>query len=82
MYSSCECFRSEVNSEPRETYKMDLFAKIFSGFSQLIVFVKTSIPDVWLGSEYLSADSKTIVDFLKKLTYLLITFLLKPSQNR
>ena len=45
---------------------MDLFAKIVNGFGPLTVFVKSSISDTWLGSEYLSADSKAIVNFLKK----------------
>ena len=45
---------------------MDLFAKIVNGFSLLTVFVKSSISDIWLGSEYLSADSKAFVNFLKK----------------
>ena len=45
---------------------MDLFAKIVNGFNQLTVFIESSISDVWLGSEYLSRDSKAIVNFLKK----------------
>ena len=45
---------------------MDLFAKIANGISPLTVSVKRSISDVWLGSQYLSGDSKAIVNFLKK----------------
>ena len=45
---------------------MVLFAKNVNDFSPLTAFVQISISDVWLGSEYLSADSKAIVNFLKK----------------
>ena len=47
---------------------MDLFAKIVNGFDPLTVFVKSSISDIRLGSGYLSADSKAIVNFLKSQT--------------
>ena len=46
MYSSCECLRSEADSEPHQTSKMDVFVKIVHGFSLLIIFVKRSISDV------------------------------------
>ena len=40
LYSLSECFRSEAYSEPRQTSKMDLFAKIVHGFRLLTIFVK------------------------------------------
>ena len=46
---------------------MELFVEIDNGFS-IFFFVKSSILDVLLGSEYLSADSKAIINFLKKQT--------------
>ena len=54
---------SEANSEPRQTSKAELFAKIANGFSSLTIFVKSSITDVRLGSEYPSADSKPLLTF-------------------
>ena len=47
---------------------MELFVEIDNGFSPLSFFVKSSILDVLLGSEYLSADSKAIINFLQKQT--------------
>ena len=44
--------RSEVYSEPSQTSKMQFFAKIVEDFESLIIFVKCSISDVQLGSEY------------------------------
>ena len=43
---------TEVYSEPCKTSKMGLFAKTINGFQLLTIFVKNSILDVWLGSEY------------------------------
>ena len=42
----------EPYSEPCQTYKMELFAKIFNGFPPLTVLAKSSILDIWLGSKY------------------------------
>ena len=39
-------------SEPSQTSKMKLFAKIIKGFQQLTIFVERSILDVQLCSEY------------------------------
>ena len=46
---------SEAYSEPCETSKMDFFAKIINDFQPPNIFGKSSILDVWQGSEYLSA---------------------------
>ena len=41
-------------SEPSGTSNMELFAKIIKGYLLLIIFVKISTLDVWLGAEYAS----------------------------
>ena len=38
-----------MHSEPSQTSKMELFAKIVNGLKPLTVFVKSSILDVWIG---------------------------------
>ena len=38
-------------SEPCQTSKMELFLKIINGRKPLTIFAKSSILDVWLGSE-------------------------------
>ena len=49
----------EAYSEPRQTSKMELLANIVYGLEQsLTVFEKSSIPDVWMGSEYASVRLK------------------------
>ena len=63
MYSLCKCFRSEVNSEPCQTSKSELFVKTVNRFSPLIISVKSSILDVRLGSEYPSAESMPLLTF-------------------
>ena len=45
---------SEANSEPSQTRELNFFTKINNGFPLLTVFVKSSILDVWQGSEYAS----------------------------
>ena len=45
---------SEAYSEPSRTSKMKLFAKIDHGFQPLTIFLKSSILDVPLDSEYAS----------------------------
>ena len=42
---------SEVYSEPCETSKMELFAKIVKGFHSLTILTKRSILDTWQSSE-------------------------------
>ena len=44
---------------------MDLFAKIVHVFGPLTIFVKSLISDFRLGSEYPSADSKSLLTFSK-----------------
>ena len=59
---------TEAYSEPCQTSKMDLFAKIFDEWKQLTIFEKSSILDVWSGSEYASAECK--VNCLDRLYYM------------
>ena len=40
--------------EPRQISKMELFEKLVNGFQLLTIFIKSSILDVWQGSEYAS----------------------------
>ena len=42
----------ESHSEPIQTSKVELFAKIFNGSKSLIIFARRSILDDWFGSEY------------------------------
>ena len=53
-----EAYRSsywtEAYSEPGQTYKMKLYIKIVNDFPPWTIFVKGSILDVWLDSEYAS----------------------------
>ena len=44
---------------------MELFAKIADGFRPLTIFVKSSILDVPLCSEYAFTDNKTLLTFSK-----------------
>ena len=46
-------------SEPSETSKMKPFAKMVNSWKLLTIFAKSSISDVWVGSEYASANYKT-----------------------
>ena len=45
-------FGSKAYLELSQTSKMEFFAKIVHGFQPLIIFAKSCILDVWLGSEY------------------------------
>ena len=49
--------RSEVYSEPSQTSKMEIFAKIVNSQKSWTIFTESSILDVQLGSEYVSASS-------------------------
>ena len=40
----------EAYLEPKQFFKIEVFAKIVKGFQAIAVFVKSSILDVWLGS--------------------------------
>ena len=39
---------------------MGFFAKIANGFQSLIIFLKSSILDIWLGSENVSGEYRDI----------------------
>ena len=45
---------SEVNLESGHTSKMELFAKVVKNARVFTIFAKTSILDIWQGSEYAS----------------------------
>ena len=51
---------SEVYSEPCQTSRMELFAKIVNGFSFLTIFTKISIINVWQDSEVASETSSNL----------------------
>ena len=61
---------SEAYSEPCQTSKMEVFAKIMNGFSFLTIFAKSCILDVWQDSEFVSEASK---DLQKKLHLICLT---------
>ena len=42
----------EAYSEPSQAHEMELFMKIANDFSRLTNFIKSSVSDIWLGSEY------------------------------
>ena len=44
--------RPESHSEPSQTTKVELFAKIVNGSKSLIVFAGSSFLDDWFGSKY------------------------------
>ena len=45
-------YMSEACSEPYQTSKTKLFAETVNSWKPLTILVKSSILDVWLGSEY------------------------------
>ena len=45
---------SEAQSELSQTSQMKFFANVINGRNPLIIFAKSSILDVWLGSKYVS----------------------------
>ena len=45
---------SQTHSEPCETSKMELFAKLVNHFQSLNIFPKSSILDIYQGSDYAS----------------------------
>ena len=53
--------RVEAYSEHWQQSQIELFAKIVNGFQPLIIFTKSSILDVWQGSEYASGVSGFIL---------------------
>ena len=52
LYSIIKILSTEAHSEACQTCKVELFAKLVTGFQPLNVFAKCSILDVWLSSEY------------------------------
>ena len=44
----------EYSEEPSQTSTMEHFEKKNNSLKPLIIFIKSSILDVWLGSEYIS----------------------------
>ena len=54
LYSTIKVLSTEAYSEACQTSKVELFAKLVTGFQPLNVFRKCSILDVWLSSEYAS----------------------------
>ena len=42
-------------SEPCQTPKIECFVQIVNSFQSLTIFAKSSILDIWLGSEYVAA---------------------------
>ena len=44
----------EVYSEPCQTFKMDQFPKLVNSWKPLAILTKSSILDIWQGSEYAS----------------------------
>ena len=49
---------SKAYSVHRQISQMEFYARIVNGFQPLTIFAKSSIEDVWLGSEYASALSQ------------------------
>ena len=62
---------SEVNSESRQTSKMELFAKIAKNQKPFTICAKASILDVWQDFEYASELASKVKDasFLNQFEY-------------
>ena len=56
--TSIQQSNEEAYSVRTRTFKMELFAQIVKSFQLLTLFVKKSILDVWLDSEYPSENNK------------------------
>ena len=54
--STVYCYRAEPYLEPSHTSKMERFAKKVNSWKPLTIFAKRFVWDVWLGSEYTSAE--------------------------
>ena len=46
----------ETYSEPCYKFKMELFVKLVNGFQPLPISAKSSILDIWHGSEYVNTS--------------------------
>ena len=55
---------SEVHSEPKQTSKMERFARIVNGWKLLAIFIKSCILDIWLGSEFVLTLQRYYVLFM------------------
>ena len=53
---------SEAYTEPCQTSKMEVFAKMVNGFSFLSIFAKIFILDVWEDSEFASESSNDLAE--------------------
>ena len=68
-YSNSRACYTEAYSEPSQTSKMELFARIIKGFQLLTIFIKSSILDIRLGFEYAS-EYQTLLRILLLEIYL------------
>ena len=57
-------FYQEAHSELYQTYKMEVFAKMIKSLQLWTIIVKSSVLDVWQGSEYASNSSCIIIVFI------------------
>ena len=53
---------SEAYSKPCETPKMGIFVKIINSFQPLTIFPKSSILDIWQGSDNASNDTNNLFE--------------------
>ena len=53
---------SEANSQPCQTFKMELFARIVKNWNPFTICAKASILDIWQGSEYASELASKLKD--------------------
>ena len=69
--SYAKIINTKVNSKPCQTAEMELFAKIVKNEKPFTISAKTSILDVWQGSEYASelASKVKAVSFLNQFKY-------------
>ena len=44
--------------EPDQKYEFELFVEVVNGIKLLIIFTKSSVLDVWMGSKYTSTFRK------------------------
>ena len=69
--SYAKIINTKVHSKPCQTAEMELFAKIVKNEKPFTIFAKTSILDVWQGSEYASelASKVKAVSVLNQFKY-------------
>ena len=61
-------FPKEEYWEPSQTSKMKLFVQIVNGLQPLTIFAKSSILDIWVGTEYATAQSYVLKTLLINVT--------------